>query len=200
MLRLFNVFASHNATGYTWLGTDGWTESVHIRNSSLSTITRGMLGLRLHTQPVPGFDEFLRSRSPSTTQFQDPFIIRYWEETFGCYLTERGKSGGSGYTYTERCAGNESLTGDDLLYDSPLVSAVVDAVEVVARALHELLGCDSYHTDGGSGESGNGRCMVYQDGVPKDLMLQCMKNVNFTGYSEYRIDFTDNGDLASEAW
>ena len=186
MLRLFKVFASHNATGYTWLGTDGWTSSVALKNSSLTHITKGMLGLRIHSQPVDGFQEFLRSRSPASTQFQDPFIINYWEDIFECYLTARGRDEKG---YNTRCTGNETLPAEDLLYDAPLMSIVLDSVEVIAKALHEVLGCIS-----------NDGCGMYTGDVPGEMMIRCMKNVNFTGYSGYRIHFKTNGDLSSEAW
>ena len=188
ILKLFNVFASHNATGYTWLGTDAWTNSVALKNSSLTSVTKGMLGLSLHSQTIDGFENFLRSRSPASTQFHDPFIIHYWEDSFNCYLTHRGKNEKG---YKQKCEGNETLPADDLLYDTPLVSAILDSVEVVAKALHEILGCDTPE---------DCKDLTSTKGVPGDLMLQCIKNVNFTGYSDYRIDFSDNGDLLSEAW
>ncbi|XP_072036302.1 extracellular calcium-sensing receptor-like [Amphiura filiformis] len=186
MLKLFNVFASHNASGYTWLGTDAWTLSVALKNTSLTSVTKGMLGLRLHSQDVDGFEEFLRSRTPVSTQFKDPFIINYWEDVFECYLTDQGKNEKG---YDNRCRGNETLPTDDHFYDAPTMSTVFDSVEVIAKALHEVLGCGS--ADG---------CREYVGEVPGDMMLQCMKNVNFTGYSDYRIDFNSNGDLLSEAW
>ncbi|XP_033635946.1 extracellular calcium-sensing receptor-like [Asterias rubens] len=185
MLRLLDAFAELNATGYTFIGTDGWTASpVLTSDSRISRVTRGMLGLRYRAQEVPGFLEYLHGISPSKIEYQDPFLTEYWQETFNCYIDDG--SNGSG-VFTKQCTGDEMLPKEDTFFKGNLVSSILDSVYVVAFALHNALKCNSTMCDANSGDV-NGR-----------NILSLMKNVSFLGYSGFNIELTTNGDLGSSA-
>ncbi|XP_038059531.1 metabotropic glutamate receptor 8-like [Patiria miniata] len=186
MLKLLEVFAEQNVTGYTWIGTDAWTASPALTaDPGIAKVTQGMLGLRYSTREVVGFLDYLQSLSPwEGTSYQDPFLLEYWEQALACHVFEIPREYRA---YSETCVANETLTESDTLFAGKFVSTILDAVEVVAMALHAALKCDESQCEGKSDE------------VDREEILALMKNVNFTGASGYNIELTDGGNLGSGA-
>ncbi|XP_022094809.1 metabotropic glutamate receptor 8-like [Acanthaster planci] len=189
MLRLLEVFAEQNATGYTWIGTDGWTASPALTaDDRLTRVTQGMLGLRYSTTEVDGFLEFLRGLSPLVdTGYEDPFLMEYWERALECHLLEIPQHLRDFARFRKICNMNETLPESDAFFAGRFVSTILDAVEVVAMALHVALNCDE----------GGCKTSKYLD---SDEILALMKNVSFVGTSGYRIEFSDGGNLESGAF
>nr|XP_054753662.1 extracellular calcium-sensing receptor-like [Lytechinus pictus] len=187
MSRLLNYFAEHNVTGYMWIGSDGWGASKTILDPRISRVTNGMIGVFPHTETITGFEDYILNLTPEALDYQDPFLNEYWQEFFQCYLP--GISEMDVHEYGRKCTEEESFYSTRPFSNTSLVSSVVDSVEVVARAMHTILNCD------------DGQCDSREDvGIPGEVLIEGMKNVDFMGHSGYRLSPNERGNLAGDAW
>lgn len=186
MNQLLNYFAENNVTGYMWIGSDGWGASKTVLDPKISRVTSGMIGVFPHTETIPKFEDYILSLTPKSLDYQDPFLNEYWQDFFQCHLP--GVSEKSVYSYDRKCTGEESFNSSLAFSNTSLVSSVVDSVEVVARAMHKTLSCNDVQCDSRLG------------GIPGEVLIDCMKNVDFMGHSGYRLAPDERGNLAEVAW
>ncbi|XP_071492854.1 extracellular calcium-sensing receptor-like [Diadema antillarum] len=184
MIDLLTYFAERNVTGYVWIASDGWGSSQVVEDPVISRVTNGMLGLFPHAEVIPAYDEYVFDLTPASLEYKDPFFNEFWENVFNCHVPD----GSENVEGLRVCDGTESLNDTYLFTNESLISAVLDSVEVVARALHETLGCSDKD------------CTEKPAAVTGENLIACMKNVSFQGYSGYRLRPDPSGNLAAIAW
>uniref|UniRef100_A0A803JX18 G-protein coupled receptors family 3 profile domain-containing protein n=1 Tax=Xenopus tropicalis TaxID=8364 RepID=A0A803JX18_XENTR len=79
-----------NVTGYTWIGSEGWSTSDLLSNKRFQGILTGTVGFAIHQGQMPQFPQHLSSLSPLNDPY-DTFMREYWEQTL------------------KACTGNEKL-------------------------------------------------------------------------------------------
>ncbi|KAJ3591263.1 hypothetical protein NHX12_009209 [Muraenolepis orangiensis] len=82
------LFANEGLTGIQWLASEAWsTASVLSTPTKYHSILQGTIGLAIRRAYIPGLQDFLLRLHPSNTDAsEDPFLIPFWEEVFGCRL------------------------------------------------------------------------------------------------------------------
>ncbi|RLU21009.1 hypothetical protein DMN91_007625 [Ooceraea biroi] len=135
---------------FQWLASDGWGRQSKLVEG-LEEEAEGAITVELQSKKIPGFDDYMESRTPENNR-RNPWFGEYWEEVFGCTLRrnvanlERFSQQGSWRT-SSGIVGNQSLT----ICSSKLrlteasgyeqeskVQFVVDAVYAFALALNNL--------------------------------------------------------------
>ncbi|XP_062992920.1 vomeronasal type-2 receptor 26-like [Elgaria multicarinata webbii] len=125
--------------GKVWITTAQaeFTLLVLQRNSD-TEIFHGTISFRIHSTDIPGFQQFLESRNPSSSR-EDGFIRDFWQQAFGCLFPDSfvGKADGDICTREEKL---ESLPGS--FFEMSTIGhsySIYNAVFVVAHALHHAL-------------------------------------------------------------
>ncbi len=110
---------------FVWLGSDGIAfnlDNLH----EFQDVAAGTLTFKSLSNPLPEFDSYFQSLSPERSD--NPWLEPLWPELFNCSRT-----------------GNPDCVGDRRVGDSPnytpeaKVSLIVDAVNVLATSLHQLI-------------------------------------------------------------
>ncbi|XP_062992907.1 vomeronasal type-2 receptor 26-like [Elgaria multicarinata webbii] len=101
-------------------------------------IFNGAISFRIHSSDLPGFQQFLESRNPSSSR-EDGFIRDFWRQAFGCVFRDSvvGKVNGDICTGQEKL---ESLPGSFFEMSTLGHShSIYNAVYVVAHALNHAM-------------------------------------------------------------
>ncbi|VEL08193.1 unnamed protein product, partial [Protopolystoma xenopodis] len=94
--QLFEAMMFLNLTnnGYIIVGSDGWADRTDIlgpmmvkqaREQHRSAIAQGSISIRIHSPPVPGFEEHFLSLNPQVNTW-NPWFKEFWESKFNCSL------------------------------------------------------------------------------------------------------------------
>jgi len=111
----------------------------------------GAITVELQSERIPGFDEYMASRTPENNR-RNPWFGEYWEEVFGCTLRRnlasldrfdlqgswRTSSGSGGNQSHVICPPRLRLTEASGYEQESKVQFVVDAVYAFALALDNL--------------------------------------------------------------
>uniref|UniRef100_F6PYB3 G-protein coupled receptors family 3 profile domain-containing protein n=1 Tax=Xenopus tropicalis TaxID=8364 RepID=F6PYB3_XENTR len=84
-----------NVTGYTWIGSEGWSTSDLLSNKRFQGILTGTVGFAIHQGQMPQFPQHLSSLSPLNDPY-DTFMREYWEQTFSCRWPDSDTSAANG--------------------------------------------------------------------------------------------------------
>ncbi|XP_053120344.1 vomeronasal type-2 receptor 26-like [Hemicordylus capensis] len=128
--------ANENPKGKVWI----FTAQTELKSYSNIWETHledfhGAIGITAHSKEVPGFQEFIRSKSPLSTE-GDFFITDFWVSAFHCVFPNSNLHKLSG----DNCTGEEKL--EDLpeeLFEKQITGhsySIYNAVHAVAHALH----------------------------------------------------------------
>ncbi|XP_077171536.1 vomeronasal type-2 receptor 26-like [Paroedura picta] len=102
-----------------------------------NTIFHGTIGLTVHTQEPPGFQQFLQRKKPFGNK-GDGFIREFWEQAFLCQFSDSRVQMG----FDKVCTGQEkmeSLPGDVFEMSMTGTSySIYNAVYAIAHALRDL--------------------------------------------------------------
>ncbi|XP_070795140.1 vomeronasal type-2 receptor 26-like [Pituophis catenifer annectens] len=130
--------AKHTAFGKVWILTTQWEFSAigyHYEWGKLKSL-HGALSLTVHTNPVPGFKDYLWALNPHEPH-GDVFLPEWWEVVFDCEVLKAGLSSPDGRRV---CTGEENLdTLPASVFDGKMTGfsySVYNAVYSVAHALH----------------------------------------------------------------
>ena len=159
-----------NLTGRTWIASEAWGE-----NNFVFTIREDVIGGMLGLIPMEGnieqFKNHVREIKPMKYSL-NPWFKEYLMNTLKCRNLTANSSVELDYTFSK-------------------VANVMDAVNAIAYALHEELGCVSR-----TGQAKQ-ECSWLRNKREIDLqkLMVNLKNVNFTGDSGFPVKFDANGDI-----
>ncbi|XP_062992918.1 vomeronasal type-2 receptor 26-like [Elgaria multicarinata webbii] len=151
----------------------------------------GAISFRIHSSDLPGFQQFLESRNPSSSK-EDGFIRDFWQQAFGCVFWDStmGKADGDICTGEEKL---ESLPGS--FFEMSTIGhsyCMYNAVYAVAHALHHAMS---------SSRAEHGAVV---DGVEFKLQnlqfgqLQPFLNwISFNNSAGDKVSFNQNGELVA---
>ncbi|XP_077863165.1 metabotropic glutamate receptor 3-like [Saccoglossus kowalevskii] len=168
VLHLFDTLYRENydMIGYTWIGSDAWSDLPELRHSPYLTYVKGMIGFSPHSRDIPDLVHFLQSLSP-LQRYEDPFFMEFWEYTFNCTFACQQST-----PNLKCCTGREKVTSDNgFLTDRSRLSSISDAVEAVAHAVENSCMSQSKH------------CSEFIKNVRGDTFLQQLQEVEFQSMS-----------------
>uniref|UniRef100_A0A8D2LWR8 G-protein coupled receptors family 3 profile domain-containing protein n=1 Tax=Varanus komodoensis TaxID=61221 RepID=A0A8D2LWR8_VARKO len=151
----------------------------------------GVLSFTIQSNNVPGFQEFLNTKNPSSPK-GDGFIKPFWQQAFSCVFPDPllGKVGGS------MCTGNEKLEClPAIFFEMTLMGHsynAYNAVHVVAHALHAI-----------SLSGMRNRGMVTRGGQTFPMpsfsfqLHHFLKSVSFNNSAGDMVSFNENGELVT---
>ncbi|XP_054650564.1 extracellular calcium-sensing receptor-like [Dunckerocampus dactyliophorus] len=187
--------AEMNVTDRQFLASEAWSTSGNLlQNPVTSKVASGVLGMAIRSSPIVGFENYVRSLTPSRRP-NDDFLMEFWEQEFACRpQAEDSASTPPPSTNTSEqrtslplCSGEESLKGVDNLFTdtSQLRQAynVYLAVYAAAHAIHNRLACPST-----TSRDGSSTCSSTKHVKPAEL-LQHLNDVNFTTPQGERLYF-----------
>uniref|UniRef100_A0A8C6X256 G-protein coupled receptors family 3 profile domain-containing protein n=1 Tax=Naja naja TaxID=35670 RepID=A0A8C6X256_NAJNA len=129
---------NHTSSGKVWILTTQWEFSAfgyHYEWGKLKTL-HGALSLTVHTNPVPGFKDYLWALNPHEPH-GDVFLPSWWEVVFDCEVLKAGLASPDG---RKVCTGEENLdTLPPSVFDGKMTGfsySVYNAAYSVAHALH----------------------------------------------------------------
>ncbi|XP_062992915.1 vomeronasal type-2 receptor 26-like [Elgaria multicarinata webbii] len=112
--------------------------SVFLQRNWDTEMFNGAITLRIHSSNLPGFQQFLKSRNPSSSK-QDGFIRDFWQQAFGCVFPNSIV----GRADVDICTGEEKLESlPGSLFEMSTIGhsySIYNAVYVVAHALHHAM-------------------------------------------------------------
>lgn len=148
----------------------------------------GAITVELQSKKIPGFDEYMASRTPANN-WRNPWFSEYWEEVFGCSLRQNSNqersSQHSGFSIInvddknqnhKDCSPELRLTEASGYEQESKVQFVVDAVYAFAHALDNLRNNLCIHTSEGLCSS----MATYDRGA---FYRNYLLNVSFVGES-----------------
>ncbi|KAM5236323.1 vomeronasal type-2 receptor 26-like [Ctenodactylus gundi] len=169
--------------GQVWVSDGLLHTALALATPSTARVLHSSVGLLRRSSRAPDLPEFLAHLHPDRTP-EDPFLLRFWEATFGCVWPPRKGVRARGAWL---CSGNESLRGHEHPFqDVSKVDIAYSAVYSVAHALQALLSCDP----------GDRGCVDPQSFQPWQL-LHPLKKVHFQTPDGTEIMFDANGDLVT---
>ena len=143
-----HVVCRQRLMGIQWLASEAWsTASVLSTPSRYSHILQGSMGFAIRRADIPGLQDFLLRLSPSHPEAtEDPFLIPFWEQVFGCTLSSgaavQGDIGGG----KPLCSGTEELENVENIYSDVsqlrISYNVYKAVYTIVHALKAMRSCE----------------------------------------------------------
>lgn len=77
---------SNLSQAFHWVASDGWGKQQKLVEG-LEDVAEGAITVELQSEIVPGFDEYMMSRTPDNNR-RNPWFEEFWQDTFGCILQE----------------------------------------------------------------------------------------------------------------
>ncbi|XP_044282789.1 vomeronasal type-2 receptor 26-like [Varanus komodoensis] len=151
-------------------------------------IIHGALSIAVHSKAVPGFQQFLQMRNP-TSDREDGFITDFWQQAFSCvFLKEMFKKQDE-----EICTGEEKLESlPGSVFDLDMTShsySVYNAVYAVAHALRSLHSSISSHRASAHGAR-------WEHPAHQAWQLhQYLQSASFNNGAGEEVSLDQNGDL-----
>lgn len=138
---LFTEALNHNLTGIQWLASEAWITAAILTTPEFQSILQGSMGFAIRKAEIPGLQPFLLRLHPSTFP-DDPFVLQFWEEMFGCTpLTAVNRT----FSNKPSCDGSELLANVKSIYSDVsqlrISYNVYKGVYAIAYALDAMLKC-----------------------------------------------------------
>lgn len=137
---LFTEALKHNLTGIQWLASEAWITAAVLTTPEFKFILQGSMGFAIRRAEIPGLQPFLLRLHPSKFP-DDPFVLQFWEEMFGCSLNVSG-------TFSNKlpCNGSEKLANVKSIFSDVsqlrISYNVYKGVYAIAYALDAMLKCE----------------------------------------------------------
>ncbi|XP_044277097.1 vomeronasal type-2 receptor 26-like [Varanus komodoensis] len=166
-----------------------FTSFVYQRNWNTDFL-HGALSFRIQSNDVPGFEQFLNTKHPSSPK-GDGFLRSFWQQAFSCVFPDPILGNLDG----DKCTGDEKLEYLPGTFFEKSLSGhsynVYNAVHAVAHALHAM-----------SSSGLKNRGMVARGGVTFQSQLQWqlhyfLKLLSFNNSAGDKVFFNENGELVT---
>ncbi|PFX32807.1 Extracellular calcium-sensing receptor [Stylophora pistillata] len=184
--RLLKQAENMKVTDRTWVASDGWSSlGSEIANLNVShSMLQGLFSFSIRSKKVEGFERFIREYSIRDAA-NNSWFTKYLEETLHCHTTLSSNSDPL-QLKTPTCSPNAVLpSGQEIGKD--FVANVIDAVLVVAHALHDIFTCNESHSPG---HCPNTSSLTM---TPETLFKSASK-VHFQGVDFNKVKFDKNGE------
>ncbi|XP_053120234.1 vomeronasal type-2 receptor 26-like [Hemicordylus capensis] len=172
-----------------WIITAQWdVTAIYVQRRLPAISLNGTLSFTLHTNVVPGFQDFLENVNPYQSKMY--FIHQFWVMTFSCSLPLYGF-----YSQNKQnCSGDEKLGSlPGTMFEIGMLGLsynIYNAVYAVAHALHAMISSKAKHKT-----LANGQRHYLQKLQPWQLHA-FLSNLHFNNSAGEEIYFDENGDLA----
>nr|XP_023690975.1 metabotropic glutamate receptor 7-like isoform X3 [Paramormyrops kingsleyae] len=147
---------------------------------TLSLVQRSVATAPGTPQQIHGFDTYFTSRTLENNR-RNVWFAEFWEENFNCKLMSSSKKEDT----SRKCTGQERIGTDSFYQQDGKVQSVIDAVNAMAHALHNMQKdlCPDL----------SGVCPEMEQAGGKKL-LKYIRNVRFNGSTGSPVTFNKNGD------
>ncbi|XP_028560351.2 vomeronasal type-2 receptor 26-like [Podarcis muralis] len=177
--------------GIVWIITaQGEFNSMVYQRTWDTEMFHGSLSFTIHSNDLPGFQEFVRNRNPSNAT-GDGFIKDFWQQAFGCVFPNTDVSKIDG----DICTGEEKLESlSESFFEMSMTShsySIYNAVYVMAHALHAMFTSRLKHS-----AMQNRAIQKFQDHQHWKLH-EFLKKVSFNNSAGERVSFDQNGEFAA---
>ncbi|KAK2847346.1 hypothetical protein Q5P01_010345 [Channa striata] len=169
----------YNMTGYQWVGSEGWIFDSQTAEMDQHHILDGAIGLAIPKAHVSGIREFVLNVKPLNSSGNE-MLIEFWETLFSCKFNQSKSSAEN----QRECTGHEDLSELQHSFTDmslmPIFNNVYKGVYAVARALHNILGCN--------------KTCDYKVQLDPFTILQHIRKINFKTKEGDEVYFNENGD------
>nr|XP_028560357.1 vomeronasal type-2 receptor 26-like [Podarcis muralis] len=193
-LRWFPYLSKHTTNkqkGKVWIVTAQMELTSMVYQQSWETdIIHGVLSFTIHSNDLPGFKSFVKSRNPSNTK-GDGFIRDFWQQAFGCVFPDPALNKMDG----DVCTGKEKLENlPGTCFEMSLTGhsySIYNAVYAMAYALHSMCSSRFIHK-----LLVDKRELNFQDKHAWQLH-HFLKGIHFNNSAGDKISFDHNGELVA---
>lgn len=174
---------------FIWLGSDYWADSQEIVKG-YEKFAEGALTIRIHSQNVQEFKDWLGELEPSDTKgVPDDWFNEWWQHMHKC---RNSSTKFIQQQYTKLCTGKEKIS-EDMIQQDPYVLHTIIATYVIAQALLNIPSC--------SANNDFAACLARQSNK-YELIHEGIRKAQWSvlGQQEFVFRFTDEGygDVAYE--
>ncbi|XP_070557632.1 metabotropic glutamate receptor 6-like [Ptychodera flava] len=180
LIRLLQATERNNLTDhFLWVASDSWgTKQSPVRGQE--AVAKGAITILPKRIPLPGFDKYFQSLSPSNNR-RNPWFEEFWESHFDCTFNHSL----SGDRDVKMCTGREQISPLSGHKQEGVVQFVVDAVLAFAHALQNMKDTDCPNTYG---------ICDSMKALTGKVFLEYIRNVRFKGSANTDVHFNENGD------
>ncbi|XP_054850038.1 vomeronasal type-2 receptor 26-like [Eublepharis macularius] len=143
----------------------------------------GAISLAIHSNEIPGFQQFLYGRNPTSIK-EDGFIRHFWVQAFGCAFSDEAEE--------EICTGEERLEHlPGVVFETSMTGYsynIYNAVHAVAHALHAMYSSRLKNT------AKMAEKKEFQNVQPWQLH-RFLRGVSFNNSAGEQVSFDHNGNL-----
>lgn len=185
--RLLKQAEKIKLTDRTWVTSDGWNSL----NSELAKLNvseamlQGLFTFSIRSKQVQEFETSVRELSIRVAQAQNPWFTRYLEETLHCQVSQNARLNSDPSKLKKTCHPDAVLPPDHEI-EKDFVANVIDAVYVVAHAMHDILTCNSSYP--------LGRCPNTSQPITPETLFEFASNVDFQGFDYNKVQFDKDGE------
>lgn len=193
--RLLKQAEKMELTDRTWVTSDGWNSvSSELANMNVSEgMLEGLLSFSIRSKKVEDFEKFVRESSIRDSQSQNnPWFTRYLEETLNCEVLQNASSSSdSEPLQLKKTCNLDAVLPPDHELGKDFVANVIDAVFVIAHAMHDILTCNASRS--------LGRCPNTSLPIAPETLFEFASSVEFQGVDYKKVQFDQNGErIASD--
>jgi len=181
--RLLKQAEQMEITDRTWVTSDGWN-SINSELAKLNvseTMLKGLFSFSIRSKPVKEFDNFVRGVPIQKAQNYSWFT-RFLEESLQCSAPQNALSSNPDpLLYKTICTPDATLLPDHEIA-TDFVANVIDAVYVVASAMHDILACKVPP------------CPNTTLPIAPEMLFDFASKVNFQGVDYNYVKFDKDGE------
>ena len=193
--RLLKQAEKMELSDRTWVTSDGWNSlSSQLANMNVSKVMlEGLFCFSIRSKQVDEFERFFREFSIRDAQSQNnPWFTRYLEENLNCEAPQNATvSSNSGPSQLKKTCNLDAVLPPDHELGKDFVANVIDAVFVIAHAMHDILTCNtSRHLE---------RCPNVSLPITPETLFEFASSVKFLGVDYNKVQFDKDGErIASD--
>ena len=181
---LTRINASPARRRFLWIASDAWARSIDLVHHFNDTAA-GLFGVAPLTENVVQFHEYF-----SQLTVDSNIRNRWFPEFFAAY---------AGCNLDVNCPNSSNVTSFSKYQQGTYIPLVIDATYSIAHALHNFLldNCNATDTAPFMWFSNNNTCLGQSQSLNGSVLLDYLRNVNFTSPTGNLILFDDFGNVNS---
>lgn len=193
--RLLKQAEKMKVTDRTWVTSDGWNSlNSELANLNVSEVMlEGLFSFSIRSKRVEEFERFVRELSIRDAQsHNNPWLIRYLEENLNCEVPQNAAvSSSSDPLQLKKTCDLDAVLPPDREIGKDFVANVIDAVFVIAHAMHDILTCNASQP--------LGRCPNVSLPITPETLFEFASSVEFLGVDYNKVQFDKDGErIASD--
>ncbi|XP_020621440.1 extracellular calcium-sensing receptor-like [Orbicella faveolata] len=193
--RLLKQAEKMELTDRTWVTSDGWNSlSSELANMNVSeAMLEGLFSFSIRSKQVEEFERFVRELSIRDALSQNnSWFTRYLEENLNCEVLQNAAvSSDSKPLQLKKTCNLDAVLPPDHELGKDFVANVIDAVFVIAHAIHDILTCNASRP--------LGRCPNLTLPITPETLFEFASSVEFLGVDYNKVQFDKDGErIASD--